>query len=650
MHRGIAQVAIGQQDPLAHAGEVERHRIGRCGLAFARARTGDQHGRGRTVRGRELQRRPERVIGLGEGRADVGQGFAGGRPAREQGNDTQNRHAQLALDVLRSGQGFVEGLKDQGDAQTKGEAKEDGEQHVHKQAGLGRTVRRFGDIDDRDVVRGHAARDADFLVTLQEAVIELTVGVHLALQDVVLDRALTQVQDVALEPVHAALKRRLLVGGNLKLVADRVANAVRDAGDLRVEFVNARFQLQHFGEVRLVDAELLFVLGLNPRALFREALDRAVFQDFGKIHDRRGLGLAPLLLGADAGGGRLSEGGIEGRQIAGDQRLGLGAVFTDFADVDDLLIGRVGHKLTLALFQTALGLGEALLEEVPRILGRLEFALEVGLDEILGEGVRQTRGQDRIRAVKADRHQARAADGRDAQSAGGESHGGLAPRGGVLGGRPFPDRRGPAHLLDELVRGRQTQGVDHPLGQRSAAQQAVLGFEELLAGADVVARSHVFRRKNPRSFAVDLNGGRRGVDRGHQQGRDRRQDHGRQDHADDEEAVLDGHPPVGGQVDAELPAHALRGRSTGRAIPIRGYREAAARRETITEHERLIHFFCDAVRHRRRRQNLDLARHPTFGRRGVREKSDVQPGAPRPCRGTSAGGQGAGGGAPPTDL
>ena len=60
-----------------------------------------------------------------------------------------------------------------------------------------------------------APGDADFLVALQKAVIELAVGVDLALQDAVLDAAALEVERLRLELFELVLQARLLRLGRL---------------------------------------------------------------------------------------------------------------------------------------------------------------------------------------------------------------------------------------------------------------------------------------------------------------------------------------------------------------------------------------------------------------------------------------------------
>ena len=69
-------------------------------------------------------------------------------------------------------------------------------------------------VDDEHVVGADAARHVDFLVALQQALIERAVGVDLALQDVVLDAALLQIEHLGLQRLDLLLHLRFLVRAN----------------------------------------------------------------------------------------------------------------------------------------------------------------------------------------------------------------------------------------------------------------------------------------------------------------------------------------------------------------------------------------------------------------------------------------------------
>jgi hypothetical protein len=107
--------------------------------------------------------------------------------------------AELLLDVLRCLHRVVEVFEQQGQQDTQEQADQQADQQVAAHVGLVGTTRHLGAVDDRDVVAADAAGDADFLVALQQAVVELAIGGDLALQDVVVDRAALQIEGLGLD-------------------------------------------------------------------------------------------------------------------------------------------------------------------------------------------------------------------------------------------------------------------------------------------------------------------------------------------------------------------------------------------------------------------------------------------------------------------
>ena len=96
------------------------------------------------------------------------------------------------------------------------QAEEDGDHQVAHQVRLEREFGHLGLVDHGNVVDAHPAGHADFLVALQQAVVELAVGIHLALQQVVLEAAVLAAEDGLLALLQ--LGRELLLLGQRGLV------------------------------------------------------------------------------------------------------------------------------------------------------------------------------------------------------------------------------------------------------------------------------------------------------------------------------------------------------------------------------------------------------------------------------------------------
>ena len=124
---------------------------------------------------------------------------------------TTPRHGRLSF--LRTSSPVLDRVVDEFEPDRPGDpgdqAKAEADDQVEEQIGLERQARDVGAVDDRDRSHADAAGDPDLLVALEQRVIERTVGVHVALQDGVLDASSAQVQHRALEPRDPRLERLL---------------------------------------------------------------------------------------------------------------------------------------------------------------------------------------------------------------------------------------------------------------------------------------------------------------------------------------------------------------------------------------------------------------------------------------------------------
>ncbi len=106
-------------------------------------------------------------------------------------------------------------------------------------------MRRQRPVHHRDVVGAHPAGDADLLVVLQQAVIELAVGVDVALQGIVADAARAHVQRAGLGGVELAGEALFLAHRGVVLRLQGVFDRANLQLDLTVGFVDLRFRGHH---------------------------------------------------------------------------------------------------------------------------------------------------------------------------------------------------------------------------------------------------------------------------------------------------------------------------------------------------------------------------------------------------------------------
>ncbi len=155
--------------------------------------------------------------------------------------------------------------------------------------------RRFGAIDDRHIVGRDAAGDTDLLlVALQQPVIKRAVGVHFALQEVVLDAAVTcRSSTLAFSwfTFAASVSSRSPAppGSPPAAEALHVLGFGVDAGARRL--VDLCLQLQRRRIAGTEQTHLILVLRLELGLLFAQGLDRRVRQDLRQVHARRRAGL-----------------------------------------------------------------------------------------------------------------------------------------------------------------------------------------------------------------------------------------------------------------------------------------------------------------------------------------------------------------------
>jgi hypothetical protein len=186
-----------------------------------------------------------------------------------------------------------------------------------------RALRRIGGIDHRDDRLPDPPGHADFLVALEQRIVERTVGIGLALEDVVLYRLRAFGLNLALGLGDPRGKLRLGLLGREELPAQ--LGALGSAGaasfgiDRGVEPLDPGLQLTHRGVVGFEDLRFLVVLCLQFGAL----LDQIA--EVGSLLGRElGRGVAERLFGSDPPHPGLVERFAEAGQIRLRQRAALG--------------------------------------------------------------------------------------------------------------------------------------------------------------------------------------------------------------------------------------------------------------------------------------------------------------------------------------
>ena len=343
-------------------------------------------------------------------------------------------------------------------------------------------------IDDGDIVFAHPGGDPDLLHALQQAVINFAVGRHFAAQGVEIGAAVLQGQRLFLHRGDAFLQLRLLQGLGLEAALDPGGNGCDLGGDLLVEFVDLRLELQHARILRLDHAQLLAVFRLKLAGLLLEALDHAAGRHL--LQTVRA-GLLDALVGGFGGDALRLDPHQPGAHLP---QLGAGD-FQAVLGIDDLAFTGIGGELAFRRFQGGARPVHLLLQELLGVGGGVEAQREIKRHVVGGEGVGDLGGARRILTGVVHAHQARVPHRLHGQpfekQVLGAMLGLIEGRLGRERGRGRPAEQG-LRLVAQGLPGRggrrevrlrrERQLVDHAPRQRPTGEQLVLGLVKIAIG------------------------------------------------------------------------------------------------------------------------------------------------------------------------
>ena len=366
-------------------------------------------------------------------------------------------------DISRAADAFVDLLQRQNGQRPDKDASDQRDSNVQDQVRGRRSERHLGLIDDRDIVGADAAGHADFLVALQQGIIELAVGIDLALIDVKLDRGAVLGVELRLECGHLRGQRalalaRLQVG---LLVAE--ADAPAFPADRGVQLVDLLLQCpgRRIGRIELRQHPGVFRTHFRPlRAQFGHS-------DIGQgIAGCAGIARMGATFRCDPVGARGDQRLIEPLEVGGGEgalrrALAIGAAVG--FQRDDVVVGREIHRVLLRLFQLGAQGLQPVLEEFAGIGGRGEFPIHARADEFAHPGIGYL-GRDARRAAGiGDIDQPRGANGGNDDIA-------LQQ----LDRQPLALVHVGRHLgavgSEKFLAGLQALGLHHPVGQRFRLQ------------------------------------------------------------------------------------------------------------------------------------------------------------------------------------
>ena len=153
----------------------------------------------------------------------------------------------------------------------------------------------------------------------------------------------------------------------------RVFNCLYLRGNLPIDLLDLRADLNHGREGWLEDLELLLILRNQHVASIAQAVDRAVREDLRNVHAVRLFHLAPQLLVPYALRNKLAQCSVGACQIA----LGNGSLLGD--DNNLLALGKFEH-FALGFLEAQLELGNLILEKCFGVSVGLKPLVQIGCD------------------------------------------------------------------------------------------------------------------------------------------------------------------------------------------------------------------------------------------------------------------------------
>ena len=317
------------------------------------------------------------------------------------GNHTQQRNHENLFHLVGKLDRVVHRLHQKHQPQPQHQTGQQTNGSIQGNLGLVGEQRHLGLVHHLDIVAFHTAGHAHLFNLLQQAVVKLAVGVHLAFEQVVIHALVLPLHDLAAGCLQSRTQQGLLPLGHLKHIADRCQNAAHLGLDLDVQVVDLGAQLLHLGEIVLVDLRALLVFGIQLAALRLVVLNRLALQHLAGRVGRLThglvfrLGLEPVLLHLGQRRRKISKRLVD--------HAGL-FVQRQYVALTCKLV-----ELTLRLFQPRLGQAQLGFQKRLGVRRRLQPPLEVERNKRLGYRVGNARCQLRVGVFYVDLDHARIA-------------------------------------------------------------------------------------------------------------------------------------------------------------------------------------------------------------------------------------------------
>jgi len=217
--------------------------------------------------------------------------------------------------LFRDPHAIVENFEQERAPEPEPKAKHECHGQIHAHVGLRRRAWFAGPVDDEHVVARHAGCHVNLLQAVEQVVIHAARGLDLALENVVSNAALLQIENLRAQIRHAFEHLLLLVLQRLVAGSQRSAHRLRFFVDLAIEFGNLLAERHHLRIARFERAELFLILLNEFAALLAQLRDRAAGLQLRKIDVCVSLNLAQELLLLDPLGRDLVQLFVGGRIV-----------------------------------------------------------------------------------------------------------------------------------------------------------------------------------------------------------------------------------------------------------------------------------------------------------------------------------------------
>ena len=278
----------------------------------------------------------------------------------------------------------------EGKGHAQRQADDEAKPEVERDIGRGGQNRNFAPVDDRGLRRTDAACHADLVVACKQRIIERAVGIEFALQHVVLDRALTLIEDGCAQLPHLGPERTFFGQGRLVFRVERARSVARFSADGLVQRAYPGTQADHLRVIVAERGGLLLVFGFEPRLLLAQRGGALIdFRDRGRLPEALFCS-DPFLL-------CLRQRAVERHQRSAGQAVRIRLVSgRAAAGIDDIVRLGVCHQIALRLIQLDADGGEALLQELACHRRCLKPAVERRGQESVRKAVDDPGGSGRV--------------------------------------------------------------------------------------------------------------------------------------------------------------------------------------------------------------------------------------------------------------